>query len=162
MAALPPESNWTLSLITAKGRAGTRLSPKYISRVSDDLLREMAKESLGAIRCGVPYLRALRVVLGNQAAAERIGFVLEMNQRVDFAEPKIMRNVIGQMEASRLSFGRVVLLGPGQSQKVQCYFNRRERSGDSEERLEWMYRKAEGECPCQGDLPATICYEDLL
>jgi hypothetical protein len=118
MAALPPASARPAS---DKGGAGVRLRAHLVADISDDLLREFAKESLKAERCSEQYLDALRVVLGNQADAEQNGYVLEMNQRVSFAPQRVMRTIINQMQAAGISFGSVVVLGDGRSQVVQCF-----------------------------------------
>jgi hypothetical protein len=88
---------------------------------SDDSLREFAREELGASRTGQPYLRALRVVLGNQAEAERGRYTLELNIRTDFATERVMRNIIDQMKVAGITEGKLVSLGEGKVQLVQCY-----------------------------------------
>ena len=120
MAALPPDGPGRVPT-SDRGAAGVRLRACYVADISDDLLREMARETLGATRCSEQYLDALRVILGNQAQAEKYGYVLEMNQRVSFASQKVMRTIIDQMQAAGVSFGSVVGLGAGRSQVVQCF-----------------------------------------
>ena len=73
MAALPTESKRTPTIL---GTAGYRLRGQERADISDDLLREFATEILGAIRISAQYLDALRVVLGNQAHAERHGYIV--------------------------------------------------------------------------------------
>jgi hypothetical protein len=106
-----------------KGAAGVRLRARFVAHISDDLLREFALEILGAKRCSVKYLAALRVVLGNQAEAQRKGYKLEMNLRVSFAPERVMRTIIDQMQAAGITRGAVVGLGEGRSQVVQCFDN---------------------------------------
>ena len=120
MAALPPEGPACPSL-SDRGAAGVRLRACFVADISDALLREMARETLGAVRCSEQYLDALRVILGNQAQAEKYGYVLEMNQRVSFASPNVMRTIIDQMQAAGVSFGSVGGYGQGRSQVVQCF-----------------------------------------
>ena len=108
MAALPPAG----PSFTRSGAAGVRPRPDIVAIIPDDLLREFARETLGAVRCSAQYLGALRIVLGNQAKAERLGFVLELNQRNDFASPKVMRTIIGQMQTAGISWSHPVWLGP--------------------------------------------------
>ena len=120
MAALPPDGPGRVPT-SDRGAAGVRLRACYVADISDDLLREMARETLGATRCSDQYLDALRVILGTQAKAEKYGYVLEMNQRVSFASQKVMRTIIDQMQAAGVSFGSVVGLGAGRSQVVQCF-----------------------------------------
>lgn len=161
MAAIPPAAVWVEPTISEKGQAGSRLSSRFTTTIPDDLLAEMARSALGAERCSAKYLSALRIVLGNQARAEYYGYVLEMNQRVDFASARVMRNIIDQMHATRLTFGRVVVFGQGRSQEVQCFVNRENHSGDPVERLEAMYRKAEGESPYPADQHPVISDKDF-
>lgn len=120
MAALPPEGP-AESKTSHKGAAGVRLRACFVADISDVLLREFARETLGAVRCSEQYLDALRVILGNQAEAEKYGYVLEMNQRVSFASPAVMRTIIEQMQAAGISFGSANGYGQGRSQVVQCF-----------------------------------------
>jgi len=161
MAALPPPSEWIQASVSERGQAGSRLSAKFTTNIPDDLLAEMARQSLGAERCGRKYLSALRIVLGNQARAERIGYVLEMNQRVEFATPKAMRNIIDQMRGAPNAFGRVVRLGQGRSQEVLCFANRGNHGGTPAEQLERLYRLEEGEAPYAADLHPAVHDEEL-
>jgi hypothetical protein len=105
----------------------------------------MARETLGAVRCSEQYLDALRIILGNQAQAEKYGYVLEMNQRVSFASPKVMRTIIDQMQAAGVSFGSVVGLGSGRSQVVQCFSGKVGGHMSPAEELEHRDRKQEAE-----------------
>jgi hypothetical protein len=108
---------------SANGAAGVRLREHLKSTITDDLLREFARGTLGAKRCSAQYLDALRIVLGNQADAERRGYVLEMNRRVSFAPERVLRTIIDQMQAAGITVGSVVGLGEGRSQVVQCFDN---------------------------------------
>ena len=108
---------------SANGAAGVRLRAHLASEISDELLREFARETLGARRCSRQYLDTLRIILGNQADAEQKGYVLEMNQRVSFAPQRVVRTIIEQMRAAGITFGSVVGLGEGRSQVVQCFDN---------------------------------------
>lgn len=118
---LPAATTWGATSPTHRGQAGVRLRACLVADISDDLLREFARVELKALRCSEQYLDALRVVLGNQADAERFGYVLEMNRRVPFAPQNIMRTIIDQMQAAGITFGKVVGLGSGRNQLVQCY-----------------------------------------
>ena len=120
MAALPPEGPSRLPT-SHRGAAGVRLRACFVVDISDAVLREMARETLGATRCSEQYLDALRVILGNQAEAEKYGYVLEMNQRVSFASQSVMRTIIDQMQAKGISFGSLAGYGQGRSQVVQCF-----------------------------------------
>ena len=115
--------------------------------ISDDLLREFARDTLGAQRCSEQYLDALRVVLGNQAHAERWGYVLEMNVRVPFASVQTMRTIIQQMQKAGITFGRLVALGQGRSQEVQCFGRQRPecREAEAGRELERIFRAYEPE-----------------
>lgn len=116
MAALPRGSHWT----SRQGAAGVRPRPHLVANISDDLLREVAGCSLKAKRCSSSYLDALRIVLGNQADADRRGYVLEINQRNGFAPARVIRTIITQMQANEISWGHPVWLGPGRTSTVQC------------------------------------------
>ncbi len=148
MSALPPPGPF-VPTTNHRGHAGVRLRAHLVADISDDLLREFARGTLGAQRCSEQYLDALRIVLGNQADAERHGYALEMNQRVNFASPKVMRQIVGQMQAARLTFGSVVSLGKGRRQVVQCYWRDPGILTDATSRevavgtLERMYRTME-------------------
>ena len=116
LASLP-----TASLHSTWGAAGARLQGHLRVSIPDDDLRELAKAELGAVRIRAPYLEALRVVLGNQAEADRRGYTLEMNIRTDFATERVMRNIIDQMQKAGITEGRQVELGGNRAQVVQCY-----------------------------------------
>jgi hypothetical protein len=120
MEALPPANALKTS---DRGAAGVRLRAQLKSDISEDLLREFARDTLGAKRCSAVYLNALRIVLGNQADAEQKGYVLELNRRVSFAPEKVMRTILGQMQAAGITFGSAVGLGEGRAQTVQCFDN---------------------------------------
>ena len=141
MAALPPHSPTAVQ--SFKGSAGVRLRPHLVASISDDLLREFARETLKAARMSEQYLDALRVVLGNQAEAERMGYVLELNIRVPFAPERVMRTIIDQMRRAGLTFGERVALGAGRTQVVQCFASREYRSADAAADLEHAYRAEE-------------------
>jgi hypothetical protein len=110
----PPE-------ISERGAAGYRLRANLVADIGDVPLREFAATVLNAKRCSKQYLYALRIVLGNQADAEQHGYLLEMNLRVPFAPVQVMRTIINQMAAAKISFGKMVLLGRGWPQVVQCF-----------------------------------------
>lgn len=145
MDALPAHSPTAAG--SFKGAAGVRLRPHLVADISDDLLREFARETLKAARMSEPYLDALRVVLGNQAEAARLGYTLEMNVRVPFAPVGIMRTIIGQMKRAGITHGSLVLLGSGRTQVVQCFAAEQHRHADAAEELVSMYRKTEEATP---------------
>jgi hypothetical protein len=103
------------------GAAGVRLRAHLVANISHDLLREFAVETLGAKRCSANYLAALRIVLGNKADAQRKGYGLELNLRVSFATPRVMRTILDQMQAAGFTSGANVGLGRGRAQVVQCF-----------------------------------------
>lgn len=147
--ALPPDCRSNTS--NTKGGAGTRLRGYLVATISDDLLIDFAKSELGAQRCGDKYLQALRVVLGNQADADRKRYPLELNIRNSCDVPeRVMRNVIDQMKSAGITKGRLVILGEGRSQVVQCYDPDDKEVfslnwlGTKEEQIEALYRLAEG------------------
>lgn len=92
-----------------------------VATLPDGELRAVARDCLGAQRMSVEYLQALRVVLGNQASAEREGHVLELNIRTDFATERVMRTIINQMKVAGITSGRRVLLGRGRVQVIQVF-----------------------------------------
>ena len=134
-AALPPPSaSPGPGSVSRLGFSGSpRTVSRYVADIPDDLLREFARETLGAQRCSAEYLDALRVVLGNQAWAERGGLRLEQNRRVDFATERTMRTVIGQMQAAGVTQGWMVRLGEGKGQTVQLFRGRRDMALSLEE-----------------------------
>jgi len=112
----------SLSTHSTWGAGGIRLQGHLKATMSDEDLRHFAREILRAVRIRTPYLDALRVVLGNQAEADRRGHTLEMNIRTDhFATERVMRNIIDQMQKAGITKGRRVELGGGRTQVVQCY-----------------------------------------
>ena len=144
MAALPAHRPVDIPPTSHKGQAGGRLRAHIVAEISDDLLREFARDALGAARCSEQYLDALRVVLGNQAEAEKYGYVLKMNLRVSFATQRVMRTIIDQIRARRISFGSVVGCGNGRSQVVQCFARKQSNRGYTPaEELEQRYRRLE-------------------
>jgi hypothetical protein len=66
----------SLSTHSTWGAGGKRLQGHLKATMSDEDLRDFAREILGAVRIRAPYLDALRVVLGNQAEADRRGDTL--------------------------------------------------------------------------------------
>lgn len=124
MAALPDPSAPRASEV---GSVGVRLRGYLRAETSgaftEALLREYAAETLGALRCSEQYLDALRVVLGNQADAERHGYVLELNTRVSFATERTMRTILAQMAAAGLTSQREVYLGSGHRQTIHFIDN---------------------------------------
>lgn len=121
MASLPPKQPYEPP---QTGGAGVRLRGDLTCSLAEDLLREFARQELGCRRISAKYLAALRVVLGNQAKAERDRYSLEMNIRTTFAPERVMRTIIDQMREAGITAGVQVSLGAGKTQTVQC-FNRR-------------------------------------
>lgn len=147
LASLPPWGSFKereFQNPPSRGQAGVRLREELRTDIPEELLREMARETLGAMRCSQQYLDALRVVLGNQAHAERHGYRLEMNVRVTFTTERTMRTILEQMAAAGLTFGKQVSLGQGRAQVVHC-FHRRPARAPAAEALEALYRRAEQE-----------------
>jgi hypothetical protein len=120
MAALPPPTPPT-SAPAPIGVTGARLQGHLRSDISDDLLREFASAQLGAQRFSSAYPDALRVVLGNQAHAERYGYPLKQNIRTPFATERVMRTIITQMQQAGITEGVRVHLGRGRVQVIQQY-----------------------------------------
>ena len=98
-----------------------RLRAGFASEISDELLREFVREVLGAQGISAGYLDALRIVLGNQANAERLGYLLEMNIRTRFASERTMRTIIDQMSAAGIANAVGVGLGKGKAQTVRVF-----------------------------------------
>ena len=145
LAGLPPWGSLKereFQVQPSRGQAGVRLRGDLRTDIPEGLLREMARETLGAVRCSQQYLDALRVVLGNQALAERHGYRLEMNVRVTFTTARTMRTILDQMAAAGLTFGKQVSLGQGRVQVVQC-FHRRPVRVSAARALEALYRRDE-------------------
>lgn len=119
-AALPPPSD-SSPQGSPEGAAGRRLQGHLRATLPEPLLREFARDVLAAERIRAGYLEALRVVLGNQAHADRGGYTLEQNTRVGFATEREMRTINDQMQAARITKGQPVTLGAGRVQTVQCF-----------------------------------------
>lgn len=128
-----------------RGSVGQRLQADRFTTVSDEFLRDVAKQTLGALRCSQGYLNALRIVLGNQAHSELHGYLLEMNTRTTFASDKVMRTILRQMEEAGITFRKQVSLGHGRVQVMHCY-RRRTPAMDPAATLDAMYRQSEREC----------------
>lgn len=118
--ALPPPSG-PAPVVKMKGAAGHRLQGHLKTSWPEPLLTEFARDTLGAVRIRSGYLDALRVVLGNQAHAERHGYTLEQNRRVDFATEQVMRTINDQMHAAGIMTAIPVALGSGRVQTVHCF-----------------------------------------
>lgn len=144
-AALPPDSA-PVSPVKLKGSAGYRLQSHLRTTWPDALLREFARDTLKAQRISSGYLDALRVVLGNQADAEREGYTLEQNIRVDFASERTMRTINDQLQTAGITTGIPVGLGSGRGQTVLCFVpggkQRRARLSAAEQMNE-IYRRHE-------------------
>jgi hypothetical protein len=136
-----------------------------------DLLEVLARESLGAKRLNANYLDALRIVLGNQAHAERERYDLELNQRVPFATQRTMRTIIEQMQAVGQTTSRKVQLGGGKAQTIQCFAAGEPRTplqwrnsygtAEDAEELERLCRMREGSCRYDGELPQGLRDKDV-
>ena len=118
MASLPAPGR---AVPSPRGSMGIRLRKHLKGAINDGLLREFGQDVLKAKRMSAKYLDALRIVLGNQADAERRGYILEMNLRLLFASERVMRNIIDQMKAAGICEGRRVFLGGSKVQTVQCF-----------------------------------------
>jgi hypothetical protein len=148
-----------------KGAAGRRLRGHLKTTLPEPLLREFAREVLKAQRLRAGYLKALRVVLGNQAHAERGGYTLEQNVRVDFATEREMRTIKDQMRAAGITVDQVVALGAERVQTVQCFAPPgKGRAQDlcsmlrrEEARVEMRWKQA----PTAATIPVCIAVEDV-
>lgn len=133
--------------VKRQGTAGSRLTEGFVANIHGECLREAARDILGAKRMSDRYLKTLRVVLGNQADAERRGYVLELNRRVEFAPPRVMRTIVDQMRRAGLTFDKRVSLGGNRTQVIQCYAGtkRSENEDEAAAVLEFLLRKEEAE-----------------
>jgi hypothetical protein len=154
-AALPPPTICRASA-TSHGAAGRRLRGHLKASLPDVLLQEFARDQLGARRLSAAYLDALRVTVGNQARAERYGYVLELNIRVDFATERVMRNIIDQMQAAGITSSKRVSLGGGCTQVVQVFRPARKWRLDLNTMLRW-----EESGVSIADLPGGITAADV-
>lgn len=163
-AALPPPCAEPAPT-RPRGAAGYRLRGHLRTSWPEPLLKEFARETLGAVRIREGYLDALRVVLGNQAHAERHGYTLEQNIRVDFASVQVMRTINAQMKAAGITEDRPVGLGAGRVQTVQCFIpDRRPKAEDlcavlrrEEEQAARLWKLL----PPKASMPACITAEDV-
>ncbi len=147
-----------------QGAAGRKLQACHVSTIPAALLEDFARKSLDAKRLNADYLAALRIVLGNQAHAERDGVDLELNHEVAFASARTMRTIIDQMRAKAITTGKSVSLGKGKRQEIQCFLGKREsrqRWHDPAKELEWHYRRREGVSRYDADLPTGLRAQDV-
>lgn len=153
LALLPPPS--PPSALGVFGNVGQRLRADLRTTTPEPVLRMLARESLGATRMSSKYLEALRVVLGNQAEAERRGYLVELNVRTSFATERTMRTILDQLQGAGAIFTKTVSLGPGRCQEVKCFGRRRAECGsaDAPEELERSYRATEATCRAAPPLP---------
>lgn len=160
MAALPDASS--AGPISGLRDSRQRLRPELRSGLSRESLRAVAVE-LGAQRAAPQYLDALCVVIGNQARAERLGYVLELPVRVPFTSARTMRTIRDQMKAARLTFDKVVQLGHGRSQVVQCFGHAREPCSeeDAPAELERSYRNVEAASPTPPRMFPPACMRGI-
>jgi hypothetical protein len=85
------------------------------------MLREFAKEELGAQRCSEDYLEALGYVIGNHAFADRIGTQIEMNRGVEFASEGTMKTIIKQFQKAKIVYRRPKRNAAGYAPNVTFY-----------------------------------------
>lgn len=107
------------------GHIGKRVQGHLRTTLPDIELREFAREVLGAKRMSAAYLDALRIVLGNQAHAERYGVPLELNIKAPHAPSiteRTMRTIIDQMTNTGIIRGVRIGLGEGKTQVIQGFF----------------------------------------
>lgn len=72
-------------------------------------------------RCRKDSLNALRVVLGNQAYAERIGGQLQMSREVSFATQQTMRTLIDRFASEGLAKKERRMTAPGCVNEVAVF-----------------------------------------
>ena len=99
--------------------------------------------TLGAVRCSAKYLEALNCVLGNQAAADRIGALLELNLDNPVCSPRTMRTILQQMHGAGLVNRHHKYLGAGRVQWVYVYRGRWMPRVKPERALHDHYRRIE-------------------
>lgn len=107
------------------GCIGKRVQEHMRATLPEDDLRGFAREVLGAQRMSAAYLEALRIILGNQAHAERYRIPLELNIKTPYAPSvteRTMRTIIDQMTDAGITRGVHVGLGSGRVQVVQGFF----------------------------------------
>lgn len=166
-AALPPPSA-AAHQVNQKGAAGRRLQGHLKTTLPEPLLKEFARDVLKAQRIRSGYLEALRVLLGNQAHAERGGYTLEQNIRMDFASLKEMRTINAQMRAAGITEDQTVHLGAERVQTVQCFVPTKKPKKSGTPNLCTMLRREEERAerrwrggPPAATIPACIAGEDV-
>lgn len=154
--------------VSPKGAAGRRLRGHLKTTLPEPLLRWFATDVLKAQRLRAGYLEALRVVLGNQAHAERGGYTLEQNLRGDFASLQEMRTINDQMRDAGITEDQVVALGAGRVQTVQCFVPTEMPKKTRAPNLCTMLRREEAraemrwkQAPPAATIPACIAVEDV-
>lgn len=106
-----------------------RCDPLRQTNISEPLLREIAT-SLGAKRCSVAYLEALRIILGNMAHADRLGVRLRLPLDVPFASERTMRTIITQMETAGMLRRDAWTDSLGRAHLSSVYWGRMEGRGE--------------------------------
>ncbi len=151
---------------SALGALGVKLDAKHTVDMTDAELDEFARSSLGAQRIRPEYREALRIVLGNQAAAERGRYVLEQNQRVGFASERVMRTINEQMNKANITVGRKAYLGGKKVSTIQCFeppeqqwqtYDEILRKDEEQSLVKWGANRVYGVVP-QGILESDIPY----
>jgi hypothetical protein len=161
-AALPPAT--APKPQSTDGAAGKRLQGPLRTSWPEPLLEEFARDVLGARRINSGYLEALRIVLGNQAQAEREGYTLEQNRRVDFTTERTMRTINAQMHAAGITEARSVGLGSGRAQAVYCFVPepwQRRTSLNAMMRREEEQGERLGYAPPVARVPSNILESDI-
>lgn len=162
-ASLPPVT--TKQPQGLEGAAGRRLQGHLVTTAPETLLEDFARDVLGAVRLNDKYRHALRVVLGNQAEAERQGYALEQNIGMAFASPRTMRTINGQMQAAGITVGLRVGRGCGRVQTVQRFTSSDgpPPSPDLDTTLRWFEERGErrGLVPQPAKVPASLQTDDV-
>lgn len=132
-----------------------RPAPECTGDYPEALLREWARDMLGAVRCSEDYLAALRIVLGNMARADRHGATLHLANDAPFATRQTMRTILRQL----LDAGLVALR---QARGAVVYAYQGQQPSDDHGPLERLYREVEDAAfnrfrqrvgLCVGDVP---------
>lgn len=110
-----------------------KLSHDYAATCSDDTLIDFAKNALGMERCRKNSIDALRIILGNQAYAERNDFRLRLSRTAGFASEQTLRTLIDRFVAAGFARKKKLMGAPDCPNEIAVFF------GDPQDRGQYEH-----------------------